>query len=155
MLCFILNTHLFFLWSVSADCPISCLVDWEGAEAVEEVKPTITIPKRQAKTPQTNGDRKNGMAESKLVAIPSSESEGDVDSEDDYVSEAARSTMKGKVCCHIGWTHNYLTDYSGTFSAVLLGKHRLKNPMAYLRMNDLEDVVCRVKVVHLRSSVNA
>ncbi|KAF4593002.1 hypothetical protein EYR38_008709 [Pleurotus pulmonarius] len=72
------------------------IMDWEGAEAVEEVKPTITIPKRQAKTPQTNGDRKNGMAESKLVAIPSSESEGDVDSEDDYVSEAARSTMKGK-----------------------------------------------------------
>lgn len=78
-------------------------MDWEGAEAVEEIKPTITIPKRQNKPPQTNGERKNGATESKHVAIPSSESEGDADSEDDYMSEAARSTMKGKVCCHARW----------------------------------------------------
>lgn len=154
MLYFIFRYPLFSFPSVSADCSISRLVDWEGAEAVEEVKHTITIPKRQSKTPHTNGDRKNGMAESKLVAIPSSESEGDVDSEDDYVSEAARSTMKGKVCCHAGCIHNYLTDNSGTFSAVLLGKLRLKNPMAHLRMNDLEDVVCRVKVAHQPSSAS-
>ncbi|KAF9497211.1 hypothetical protein BDN71DRAFT_1445288 [Pleurotus eryngii] len=72
------------------------IMDWEGADAVEEIKPTITIPKRQNKSPQTNGDRKNGAAENNHVAIPSSESEGDADSEDDYVSEAARSRMKGK-----------------------------------------------------------